>query len=321
MFGTQLHWTTFWFIVFQLVFLCIFILIFQTRRSEDSFKRMILLTSSYLFFNIASGLFPDEHLFLPVFYQNLISYYSGLHLGVVLLYYCCVEFDIQPLKYFSPRKTAYLLIATFLFAFVVPYGFTDDLWFSKKIFLLIPIILTTAYLIQMTKVIASIWDNHEERDYFKPKLIAAYISFLCICLLPYVVYLGDWQYIEQPMVNLGYLGLVGIYIAGFIKQSRREYHFFKKKIGLIEGTSQYPKNATEYLQHRGLTSQQMRVATLILSNPDKSFAELAEQLNIAAHTFSSHAANIYKKLDLDNKSKEGLIEECKYLNYSDLNKA
>ncbi|WP_166627798.1 winged helix-turn-helix transcriptional regulator [Tenacibaculum caenipelagi] len=63
----------------------------------------------------------------------------------------------------------------------------------------------------------------------------------------------------------------------------------------------------EYYLNTDLTKRQQQILLVIYENPNIPYTELAKKLNISTSTFTTHTANIYKALRLEDKTKNGLL--------------
>ena len=101
MFGTSIHWTTFFYLLIDTVHSIAYTLLFQTRkRFEVVYRRFLYLSEScLLLIMLTGGFLPiDELSWSILFLQYIITYGVAIALCVYIVYYLYKEYDIVVLK-------------------------------------------------------------------------------------------------------------------------------------------------------------------------------------------------------------------------------
>lgn len=297
-FGTDMLLSTFAIILAQVLILFYQVIHYLSRPSDHSRLLFFLLTVAYLQYNVFSGLFPDKKLeSISFFTQTIVAHLVGIFLNCYFIFYIYKEYDIQPLKLFSVKKVIWILGSLFIPLFVIPFLITDSIMISRMSFLAIPLLLCLIYAFQISKELYKLKasTNLIQKHYLMRKRMG-YISVLSFFCLPMIVFVGDYQLIEQPVVNIGFFSLSYSYILTAIHQSKMEYELIKKIKPIDQGKG---LDVTVRLSELNLTSNQITIAKLILDG--LNYKEISEAIFIADGTVRKHASNIFKKCDVNSK--------------------
>ncbi|WP_299243098.1 helix-turn-helix domain-containing protein [uncultured Aquimarina sp.] len=224
MFDTEMEPVTFVILVFQVLVLFAQSIIYFSRPDDKSRLRFFLLIITYIFYNTCSGLFPDENIAIPLSVQIILAYGSGVVVSVYFVYYIYLEYDIYPFDFFKIKFFAYTLVSSFILLFIVPYIFYGDLSLSRRLFLGIPIIVALAYLYKVTKLLSDAYKKgyNDESKLFRHRVISGNLALLTLSGMPIVVAFGDYQTIEQSIVNFGFIIMMVTYILDFVAQAQNE---------------------------------------------------------------------------------------------------
>jgi hypothetical protein len=76
---------TFTITMFEIVMLVFQIIYFLQRPSDKSRLQYLILLLCLIAHNICSGLFPDPQFALPIIVQNIIAYFVGFIMSIILL--------------------------------------------------------------------------------------------------------------------------------------------------------------------------------------------------------------------------------------------
>jgi AraC-like DNA-binding protein len=157
-------------------------------------------------------------------FQNILAYASGILVAVYFIYYIYKEFNIYPFKYFGVKPLLYTLVISFLLLFVLPYYFIGSLELSRRLFLGIPLIVSVSFLILVTKALIRVYktDPQKESMLFKYKVISGNLGLFSLSLMPVVVAFGDYQTLEQSIVNFGFIIMMTMYIIELVTQAKKE---------------------------------------------------------------------------------------------------
>ncbi|CAL2075618.1 LuxR C-terminal-related transcriptional regulator [Tenacibaculum sp. 190524A02b] len=296
MFGTNLHVVTFLFIVLQLIVLSILAyLLIKNNKNINS--KYIILTILCLIYNISNGLIPDSNFFTDTRSQYYITFAIGILASCYSFYYIHYNHNI---KIFSKNIVTGIITGFcgwYILSFVSLYSITNDLSLCRIIFFTYPIGISFFWFykfrVWMIESAYRSWSNH-----IKTKIYSGFIAMVSLFLFPVMlIVFEDNQPLERSVYNIGFIAL--------------SYFFFYKVF--FYKTSDDDIIGDRFLEdlNVSLTKRQKEILVEIYSNPEKSYTELSEKLSISMSTFTTHTANIYKSLELKDKSKKGLINYLK----------
>ena len=295
MFGTQIHLVTFIFICFQGSLIFPSLVNYLANTNQKFRLRFFYLNFLFFLYNLTSGLFPNPEYYINEIAQNIIGFSVGICTAIFLVFYIYKEHNIKPVYFLSIRMVIYVLLADFYIAFIIPYVITFDIKFSRNFFLILPLLFILAILILTLKKLYTDY-KIQKYPFYKIKIILGIIALLSLTSLPLtILILGDHQLIEHSLFNISYFVLTSFFVLRTIFLSRIDNKFNK-----LEGFTR------EKQLYNLLTDRQKEIAFLIYKNSDKTYDELAELIYIQSNTFSSHCASIFKKLQLQERNKNGL---------------
>jgi len=300
MFNTEIHLVTFIILLLQLSLFPFQIMNYLSRVFDKQRLRVLILNIVYFQYNLFSGLFPDPDLNFPsIFYQNIIAYLVGIILAIYYVRYIYLYYSIKPLALLSVKQVIIILLVSFTFLFITPYLITKNLNLSRKLFIIIPLIFCLLFSYKIVShffKLKSDADNYIKK-YFKGKTVLGYLSIISFTFLPIMVFVGDYQYIEQPIVNISFFTLALSHMSKIIYESRieNEILYEKQKI-TFEPNS---KSVNFKLNDYNLTRSELDVAMLILKGV--KYKEIAANMFISYNTVTKHASNIFKKIGVKSK--------------------
>ncbi|MGI0106420.1 LuxR family transcriptional regulator, partial [Salinimicrobium sp. WS361] len=109
MFGTSIHWTTFFYLLIDTIIVLIAV-IQNAKLKRLSLRRYITLGLLYIAYNLTGGFLPTESFPDPVIVQYIITYGVAIALCLYMIYYLYKDYDIQFLKYgYTIRNIAILV--------------------------------------------------------------------------------------------------------------------------------------------------------------------------------------------------------------------
>lgn len=224
MFDTEMQPVTFGILVFQTLILSAQLIIYIARPRDKKRLWFLLLTITYIFYNLASGLLPDERYSMNLVLQNIIAYASGISVAVYFIYYIYKEFEISPFTFFKVKYLFYTLTLSFIVLFITPYLITKDLSTARTLFLGIPVFISVTYLVQVTKSLIDIYKTKGKQSsrIFRFRIVAGNLGLLNLSFMPLIVVWGDYQTIEQSVVNFGFIIMMVAYIMDFVDQAKKE---------------------------------------------------------------------------------------------------
>lgn len=225
--GTQMHMVTFSIIMIELAMFFFQVIYFLERKDDRNRLRFLILLLFLIAYNVCSGLFPDEHIPIPITIQIILAYLVGFTMSMYVVYYFYKVFDLTHLKFFATYGLVLFLFLPFLLLFVIPYTLTGNLELSRKLTVIIPFLYGLGFIYSTTRALiqkfAECKNQNDPQDALYEHAMAAYISIVCWATLPVIVFFGDFQVLEHSVTNAGFLMMSVIYIRSSIRQARREY--------------------------------------------------------------------------------------------------
>jgi AraC-like DNA-binding protein len=183
-----------------------------------------MLIITYIIHNVCAGLFPDHNIPINFLIQNSLAYAGGILVAFYFFYYITTEFQINPLGSFGIKSFLLIVVSAFILLFMLPYHFYGSLALSKKLFLGVPLTVAAIVLHKIGKALFTLYKHrgHKKSKLYKYKVIAGYVGLLTISLMPVVNATGDYQSVQQSIVNFGFFLMMIVYIVELISQAQRE---------------------------------------------------------------------------------------------------
>ncbi|MBP2831814.1 helix-turn-helix transcriptional regulator [Aquimarina sp. U1-2] len=294
MFGTTIHWTTFFYLLID-VFIVLFAILKGSQLKQGSIRRYINLGGLFIAYNLSGGFLPITNFPGPLILQYIINYGIAIWLCVYMAYYLYMEFDIvMTTAYLSIKKIILLMAGSFVFLYLLPFYITNSITIARACFT-IPVAGMAFYFLWAFR-------EHVKRI---PKtnsfMVRRYqLSMLCavsIVLLPVLTLFGDYQWLTFTVMNSAFYAITAIEIDRylyFLENRNKLYGVFslqKGNTGKSYGTK---------LVYENLTRREIEIAISILSR--RSYKEIGENFYIAERTVSKHASNIFKKTGVKNRT-------------------
>lgn len=293
MFGTSIHWTTFFFLLIDL--LLVTLAFIQSKRLiQTNLNRYIILGSLFILYNFTGGILPIENFPGPFILQYIITYGVSIAMCVYFVKYLYDEYDIEVLKFgLSVSNIAYYVIACFILLFLVPYFFNDSIE-SSRIYFSIPVSAICLYICWAFYKRITV----KEKPY--PLVVRrnqfSLIGITCIGLLPILTVLGDYQWLTFTVINIAF------YCITFMEIDRYLY-LLENKVKMQQVFTYYQHLNTNSIHSKliknGLTRREIEIAMSILE--DKNYKQIAKDLFIEESTVTKHASNIFKKTEVKNR--------------------
>lgn len=293
MFGTEIKLTTFIFTCIELIVLFFQLPNYLSRRQDKSRLRFLILIIAFIFYNLCSGLLPDNRIPLHILVQNILAFGSGILLATYYFYYLVQELNISQEKLFNTRILFWSLVLSFVIGFILTYAFTGNIGTSKRNFIFFPVLISVYFCITTVKFLAKNKIKQKLETPFKLMVYSGYIGIIFMASMPVVVFFGDYQTINNGLVNISFLLTFYSYIKLYLFQSKLEYNLLNE-VGFFG----IKEKESSLLEKSGLTGRQLTVAYLLLQGLTQD--EVAEELVVATKTVSKHASNIYKKTNTKN---------------------
>ncbi len=293
MFGTSIHWTTFFYLLLDTV-IVLFTLYYSTRKDSSGYKRFLSLGILFISYNLTGGFLPIKNFPGPLILQYIITYGVAITLCVFIVYYLYKEYDIVVLAYRSSIKNlAILATGSFIVLFLIPYFFTYSLDSSRLLFTIPISIIAFVFLGMFYERISNPSNSNE---YILRRNRLSIISVASIALLPILTFIGDFQWLTFTVMNAAFYAITIIEID-------RHLYFLENKTKMYEvfamNKEQAINSADTKIIYENLTRREIEITLSILSNV--SYKQIAKDLFIAESTVSKHASNIYKKTGVKNR--------------------
>lgn len=294
MFGTAIHWTTFFYLLVD-IFIVLVASLQAIQLKRASLKRFITLGIIFISYNITGGFLPNQYFPGPLILQYIITYGVAITLCIYLAYYLYKEYDISILKvHFSIKNITLLMTLSFICLFLVPFFASKSIDLARAFFTL-PIAVIAFYFLWAFK----------ERIKKYPKTNAFTVrrnrlSLLCvssIALLPVLTVIGDYQWLTFTVMNVAFFSVTVIEIDRYL-------YFLENKNRMLEVFAFYKANKDKLesskLIYQSLTRREIEIALSILTK--KSYRNIGDDFYITERTVSKHASNIFKKTGVKNKT-------------------
>ncbi|MCM4156235.1 helix-turn-helix transcriptional regulator [Gramella sp. AN32] len=293
MFGTSIHWTTFFYLLTDTV-IVLLTFYFSRRNTRSSLRRFLYLGILFIAYNATGGFLPVSNFPGPFILQYIITYGVAIALCVYIVYYLYKEYDIVVLKFNSSiRNLALLASGSYVVLFLMPYFLTDSLDASRFLFTIPISVLAFIFLIIFYRRISN---PSNPNAFILRRNKLSMVSVASIALLPICTVIGDYQWITFTVMNLAFFAITAIEVDRylyFLENNTRMYEVFALK------KKQREESLERKIIYEDLTRREIEVALSILSN--LSYKNIAKDLFIAESTVSKHASNIFKKTGVKNR--------------------
>ena len=293
MFGTSIHWTTFFYLLLDSII--VIIAIFQNIKIKHlSHRRYIILGCLYVAYNLTGGFLPTNKFLQPLILQYIITYGVAIALCIYLIYYLYKDYDIVFLKnYFSIQNIAIMLSVSFIVLFLVPFLLTKSLDAARMLFTIPVSFFGFVFLGLFYKRISVI---NNPNSFFRRRKMLSTISLGCIVLLPILTVIGDYQWLTFTIMNLAFYTITALEINRYLYFLRNQAELYRV-IGINSELNQDSVKTKIIFQN--LTRREFEIALSILSATP--YKKIAKDLFIAESTVSKHASNIFKKTGVKNR--------------------
>lgn len=296
MFDTEMTIITFLFLTIEVLMMSSLIISWLCRPSDKSIIRFLYLVLIFIYYNLSSGLFPDENItLLPLIVQNIFAYSSGIAVVIYFFYYLTVEMNIT-VGSFSPKTFGVILVTSFLLSYVLTYIVTNDKDIARIIFIGFPIALALSFSWTTAKALFKKYKEVNAKMPFKAMFYSSYFGILCMCLFPVCVAFGDYQNIEGTIVNSSLFFVFFAYVKRHIYQSKIESQGLIDNLPSNNEEKRYDINRLKSI----LTPREMEVV-FMLFNESYTYSDIANEMFINSKTVSKHASNIFKKTKTKNR--------------------
>ena len=294
MFGTSIHWTTFFYLLIDIFIL--WVAYTQSNKlKHKNLKRFLILASLFVLYNLTGGFLPINHFPGPFILQYVITYGVAMTMGIYLFYYIYEEYDIEFLNvHLTISNIAIYGVLCFFGLYLLPYYFTNSIDIARICFA-VPVSGICLYFLYSFR--RKISESVNPGILAKRRNMLALSSVTCMCLLPILTVIGDYQWLTFTIINLSFYAITVIEI--------ERYHYFlehKRQLkGVFEHYSRTHKQTVDLkFLKKGLTRREVEMAMSILDN--RTYKDIGEDFFIAERTVSKHASNIFRKIGVKNKT-------------------
>jgi len=293
MFGTSIHWTTFFYLLID-TFIVLFTIYFSRKKPHNSLRRFLYLGILFIAYNATGGFLPIDNFPGPIIIQYIITYSVAMTLCIYIVYYLYKEYDIIVLKFNSSiRNLIIFTLGSYLLLFLTPYFLTGSIDSARLLFTIPISIAALIFLIVFYKRIAN---PSNPNAFILRRNKLSMVSVASIALLPICTLIGDYQWITFTIMNLAFFAITAI-------ETDRYLYFIKNNTRMFEVFALNKKQMNQSIGceiiYKDLTRREIEITLSILSN--SSYKNIAKDLFIAESTVSKHASNIFKKTGVKNR--------------------
>lgn len=290
-FGSEMIFFTFIVGIIELLFLFIHLGVIISKPYNISNWRFLLLISLFVFYNLCSGLFPDSNIFIiNQLIQNTLAFGSGIALASYFFYFLIKEIEINQRKFFNVKFLVFSLCVSFLTLYVLSYLFYEDFEFSKRLFIIPPVIIALYFCYNTIRSIQVVTTSVPKLRTYRKINLTGNLGITFMSTMPIVVLIGDFQMINIGLVNVSFFLILYSFYSLLVIQAKNERELKKD-----QNNTSNVLNITEI----GLSPRQLEVASNILKG--KNYKDLADEMYINHKTVSKHASNIFKKANCSNR--------------------
>lgn len=294
MFGTSIHWTTYFYLLID-TFIVVFSIFQSLRFGGTNLIRYITLGFLFVLYNASGGFLPMDAFPGPLIIQYIITYGIAIALIVYIIYYLYKEYDILILKiYLSVANIATILFSGFICLFLLPYFLTESLDIARIIFTVPSMLLAFHFAYAFYDKLSKI---PKSNTYTLRRSRLSILSAFCISLLPLLTVIGDYQWLTFSVMNLAFYTITAMEIDRYL-------YLLENKSKMFEVFTFYEENEQKILKpeliHQRLTRREIEIAVSILNK--KTYKQIGYDFFIAERTVSKHASNIFKKTGVKNKT-------------------
>lgn len=290
-FGTEMVLLTFITGVIQFLSLFIHFGVLVSKPYNRANWRFLFLISLFVFYNICSGLFPDRNIHsINLFIQNVLAFGSGIILACYYFYFLVKEIEITQRKFFNIKFLFVTLVSSFLLLYVLTYFFYSDFKIARKVFIVPPVLIALYFCINTIREIRIKSSQTSIQGLYRSLNIAGKLGITFMATMPIVVSIGDYQLINNGLVNISFFLIWFSYYTLLLVQAKNERELNDCKTNKVDKIC---------ITEIGLTPRELEVAAYILKG--ENYNDLAERMFISHKTVSKHASNIFKKAECCNR--------------------
>ena len=303
MFGLSFNTSTLVLIVFEMLLLSFQVINSAARWQDQSRFRFLLLILAFLQYNILNGLMPNDNIPVNYMAQNIIVYISAFALASYYFYYLIKELELSQLKIYNVKVLILSLVSSFILLFFGTYLVTGDFIMSRKVFIIIPILISFYFCYQTVDFLIKKWRALKNKNSpYGSIIVAGNIGVVFMATMPITDYFDETRdhAVSIFLVNISLIVTCFAYIKNFLYQAKLEYEFLSK-IGYKKSSDlEEIQDVNVMFKEYNLTSKELDVALMMLQG--KSYKEIADKMFLVPKTVSKHASNIFKKTKCSKKT-------------------
>ncbi len=222
-FGTEMVLLTFVICVIQLLALFIHFGVLISKSYNRANWRFLLLIFLFVCYNLCSGLFPDSTIHsINLFTQNVLAFGSGILLACYYFYFLVKEIEITQRKLFNIKFLFLSLFFSFVLLYVGTYLIYGNLQIAKQIFIIPPVIIALYFCFTTIREIRIKSTQSAIQGVYRSINISGKLGITFMATMPIVVLFGDYQLLNNGLVNISFFLIWFSYYALLIAQSRNE---------------------------------------------------------------------------------------------------
>ncbi len=226
---------------FELVMLLIQAIYYLQRPSEKGRLWFLLLLIFLIQYNLAGSILPDKRLGIPIHYQFVYTYTTGVVMSLYVLYYLYKVFDLTKLRFFTIKSITYCIVCPFLFLFVIPYLITGNFTLFNKLVCVIPTVygIVIAWLIYRSLIEKyNLIKQDGDKGELIEQMVTVFLAYVFWISMPIVTYFEGSQILEHSLTNFGFLIMTISYVKSIIVKSHKEHEELKLSQKLLRGMNE-----------------------------------------------------------------------------------
>ncbi|ASS50171.1 MAG: hypothetical protein A3D31_11420 [Candidatus Fluviicola riflensis] len=280
-----------------LIFICaeILILLFQifnyfSRKQDTSRLRFLLLTVSFVAFNIIN-LFNFDALNFGFWLSKITIYISGALLASSYFQYTIKELGILT-KDINTKSIVWIFVLTFSISCLtsnIAFGTSE---IGRNILITFPVAMTVSLCVYVLVQFRKKIDSHKNRLFYKTTLYSSFFGIILMAAIPFFVQVGQFNQLNLTLINIAFIFTIAGYLYKLLNDNIKEFEVLNQ-IRYFAGD--------DSILNYNLTKRELEIADLILK--DLSYPEISAKVFLAEGTVTKHASNIFRKTGCINREK------------------
>lgn len=294
-FGTEMELATFIYTSIEVILWPVQLFYVLSRPQEKQRKYYLILLTLLIFYNLAGGFFPDQHIhFIGVRLQNILAYLTGFAVACFIPYYFYKVYNLENLRWLVRYGILFFIVIPFLISFTVVYAINGDLDRARTMSVIIPFIYVFAFNFVIWREVI----NKLKKNFNKQNRIDAIIVCLAVIpwsTMPVMAYFNVSQILEESVSNSGFLIITVLFLRQGIQAARSEYTIYQEMSYGLSPEKRFKQNCELFK----LSPRETEIAVLL--EKGLTYKGIAERLFISERTIGKHVQNIYEKVGVSNK--------------------